>query len=75
MSTTYPSSLSDAEWDCLQRLLPPTSPHGKPRRHVLHTIFDARSLLLLALAKALQKIIIPQAAAILSAAQPHLPSP
>jgi putative transposase len=41
MSTTYPSTLSDAEWDCLQRFLPPRSPHGKRRRHSLRSVFDA----------------------------------
>jgi len=41
MSTNYPSSLSDGEWDCLQRFLPPRSPRGKLRRHCLRTIFDA----------------------------------
>jgi len=46
MSTTYPSSLSDAEWNCLQRLLPPRSPHGKPRRHSLRRVFDALFYLL-----------------------------
>jgi transposase len=41
MSTPYPSSLSDAEWDCLQRFLPPRSPQGKLRRHTLRSVFDA----------------------------------
>jgi putative transposase len=41
MSTSYPSNLSDAEWDCLQRFLPPRSPHGRLRRHCLRSIFDA----------------------------------
>ena len=33
--------LSDAEWDCLQRVLPPRSPHGRLRRHCLRSVFDA----------------------------------
>ncbi len=41
MSTNYPSGLSDAEWDCLQRFLPSKSPRGKLRRHCLRTVFDA----------------------------------
>ncbi|HEV2459991.1 MAG TPA: IS5 family transposase [Ktedonobacterales bacterium] len=46
MATNYPSSLSNAEWDCLQRFLPPRSPHGKLRRHCLRIIFDALFYLL-----------------------------
>jgi putative transposase len=41
MSTTYPSTLSDAKWDCLQRALPPRSPRGRLRRHSLRSVFDA----------------------------------
>ena len=41
MSTSFPCSLSDAEWDCLQRFLPPRSPHGRLRRHCLRSVFDA----------------------------------
>lgn len=41
MRTHYPSSLTDAEWTCLQRFLPPRSPHRKLRRHLLRTVFDA----------------------------------
>jgi transposase len=41
MSTTYPSNLSDAEWDCLQRFLPPRSSLGKLRRHSLRSVFGA----------------------------------
>jgi transposase len=47
MSTTYPSDLSDAEWDCLQRFLPPRSPHGRLRRHALRSVFDALFYVLL----------------------------
>jgi putative transposase len=46
MNATYPSNLTDAEWNCLQRFLPSRSPHGKLRRHCLRTIFDALFYLL-----------------------------
>jgi putative transposase len=46
MNITYPSGLSDAEWDCLQRFLPPRSPHGRLRRHSLRSVFDALFYLL-----------------------------
>ena len=46
MSKLYPSSLSDAEWDGLRRVLPPRSPHGGLRRHSLRSIFDALLYLL-----------------------------
>ncbi|WIG58806.1 MAG: hypothetical protein OJF49_001552 [Ktedonobacterales bacterium] len=32
MTPRYPSDLSDAEWDRLQRLLPPRSPHARLRQ-------------------------------------------
>jgi putative transposase len=41
MSITYPSNLSDVEWDYLQRFLPPRSTHGRLRRHSLRSVFDA----------------------------------
>src|SRR5215471_2424690 len=41
MSTTYPSDLSDAEWECLQRYLPPLPRRGRPRVHPLRRILDA----------------------------------
>lgn len=41
MSTSYPSNLSDAEWECLQRYLPPSSKRGRPPTHSLRAIFDA----------------------------------
>src|SRR5258707_2721081 len=41
MSTTYPSDLSDAEWDCLQRSLPPLPRRGRPRTHSLRAILNA----------------------------------
>ena len=46
MSITYPSNLSDTEWDCLQRFLPPRSPHARLRRHSLRSVFDALFYLL-----------------------------
>src|SRR5215469_18375807 len=46
MKTNYPSSLTDAEWSCLQRFLPPRSPQARLRRHSLRTIFDALFYLL-----------------------------
>jgi transposase len=41
MSTTYPSTLSDAEWGCLQQLLPMRSPCSRLRLHSLRSVFDA----------------------------------
>lgn len=41
MSTQYPSNLSDAEWACLQRSLPPLSKRGRPPTHSLRALFDA----------------------------------
>jgi putative transposase len=41
MSTSYPSDLSDAEWACVQRYVPPMSRRGRPRRHPLRRILDA----------------------------------
>jgi putative transposase len=41
MSTTYPSDLSEAEWACIQRHLPPLSLRGRPRTHPLRRILDA----------------------------------
>jgi transposase len=41
MSTIYPSNLSDAEWNCLQRFLPPRPPYGRLRRHTLRSVVDA----------------------------------
>ncbi len=40
MPTTYPSDLTDAEWECVQRYLPPLSQRGRPRIHPLRRIFD-----------------------------------
>src|SRR5258706_5451757 len=41
MSTNYPSNLSDTEWECLQRHLPPQPKRGRPPTHSLRVIFDA----------------------------------
>ncbi len=41
LSTIYPSDLSDAEWEHLQRHLPPLPTRGRPRTHSMRTIFDA----------------------------------
>src|SRR5258706_7522380 len=41
MSSLDPSSLSDAEWDRLQELLPIRSPYSRLRRHTLRSVFDA----------------------------------
>jgi putative transposase len=41
MSTSYPSNLSDAEWECLQQYLPPPSKRGRPPIRSLRSIFDA----------------------------------
>ena len=46
MRTNYPSSLTDAEWSCLQQFLPPRSPQGRLRRHSLRIVFDALFYLL-----------------------------
>src|SRR5260370_36348172 len=46
MRTSYPSNLSDAEWDCIQRYLPPRSPRSRLRRHSLRSVFDALFYLL-----------------------------
>src|SRR5262249_37561020 len=37
----YPSNLSDAEWECLQRYLPPQSKRGRPPTHSLRSILNA----------------------------------
>lgn len=41
MNTTYPNSLTDTEWDYLQRLLPPRSAQSTLRHHSLRSVFDA----------------------------------
>src|SRR5215470_10494118 len=46
MSTTYPSNLSDAEWDCHQQLLLPRAPCSRLRRQSLRSLLDALFYLL-----------------------------
>jgi putative transposase len=41
MSTSYPSNLSDTEWEYLQQHLPSLSKRGRPPTHSLRSIFDA----------------------------------
>ena len=41
MRTIYPSDLTDAEWECLQRHLPAAPRRGRPRTHPLRTILNA----------------------------------
>src|SRR5258706_5667048 len=41
MSTLYPSSLSDAEWECLHLHLPTARTCGRPRTHSLRASVDA----------------------------------
>jgi putative transposase len=41
MSATYPSDLTDTEWACVQRYLPPLSSLGRRRSHPLRRILDA----------------------------------
>jgi len=41
MSTIYPSSLSDAEWEGLQLHLPTARTCGRPRTHSLRDSVDA----------------------------------
>ena len=41
MSTSYPSNLSDREWEYLQLHLPVQSKRGRPPIHSLRSIFDA----------------------------------
>jgi putative transposase len=40
-SAGYLSDLSDAEWELVQPLLPPTAARGRPRQHSLRTILNA----------------------------------
>src|SRR5215469_15760039 len=41
MITSYPSDLTDAEWECVQRYLPPLLRRGRPRTYPLRRILDA----------------------------------
>jgi len=38
---TYPSDLSDAEWEVLEPLVTPATRRGRPRRHPLRHILNA----------------------------------
>lgn len=40
MGMLSPSSLSDAEWNRLQEVLPSRSPGSRLRRHTLRSVFD-----------------------------------
>jgi hypothetical protein len=46
MKTTYPSDLTDAQWACLQRHLPPDVPRRRWPRHSRRSILDATFYLL-----------------------------
>src|SRR5262249_31799327 len=46
MNTSYPNSLSEAEWNRLQQFLPARSPHGSLRPHSLRSRVAARCSLL-----------------------------
>ncbi len=37
----YPSDLSDAEWEILDPLIPPSRPGGRPRKHPRRAMVDA----------------------------------
>src|SRR5215210_3070698 len=41
MRKTYPTDLSDAEWECIEPHLPIPRAAGRPRRHSLREILDA----------------------------------
>jgi transposase len=41
MRTSYPSNLSNREWETLQRYLPPLPKRGRPPIHSPRAIFDA----------------------------------
>jgi len=41
MRTDYPGNFSDAEWETLQRHLPPLPKRVRPPIHSLRAIFDA----------------------------------
>src|SRR5450759_2902930 len=41
MNTTYPSDLSDDEWECLQHHLPYRPTCGRPQTHSLREIWNA----------------------------------
>jgi putative transposase len=41
MRRTYPTDLSDAEWECIEALLPTPENEGRPRLHSLREILNA----------------------------------
>ena len=41
MRKTYPTDLSDAEWECIEPHLPTPKADGRPRIHPLREILDA----------------------------------
>jgi transposase len=41
MRKTYPTDLSDAEWECIESHLPTPRAAGRPRIHSLREILDA----------------------------------
>jgi putative transposase len=41
MRKTYPTDLSDAEWECIEPHLPTPNADGRPRIHPLREILDA----------------------------------
>src|ERR1700710_1461976 len=41
MRAAYPTDLSDAEFACLQPLLPPPKLHGRPWKHPVREVLDA----------------------------------
>jgi putative transposase len=41
MNTTYPSDLTDAEWECVQRSLLESPSNCRPRRHSLRSSLNA----------------------------------
>jgi putative transposase len=41
MRKSYPTDLSDAEWECIEPYLPTPRDAGRPRRHSLREILDA----------------------------------
>ncbi len=38
---SYPSDLSDAEWQTIESLIPPAKPGGRPRKHAMREILNA----------------------------------
>src|SRR5688572_18430443 len=44
MRKSYPTDLSDAEWNYIESHLPATKGHGRPRTHSLREILNAHLL-------------------------------